>query len=116
MIKAIFWLIISIVGILWMMGIKISFKTFSIKFNNWGEGLCILGLILCFTIACSINYNKGKKEGESGKTYSKGFKEGSDFVLTEFDRIVKEKKEKEELQGGRDFKKSDNDKTEVKHL
>ena len=114
----IYGLIILILILFLVLGMRITLKPFNITFNNLGEGLCLLGLIICFSIACQLNFEKGKKEGQQGKDYRRGLNDGAEVVLKVLKLKAEEEssKSEEEFSGGRDYKVKSNDKGETKHL
>lgn len=71
----------------------IKFKPFSISFESPYIPFALFFLILSISFFGIHYQKKGKKQGrieELEEYYSKGFKEGSDFILEEINKKIKD--------------------------
>lgn len=78
--KTIIWLIIIIAIMLYIAGLEISFKPFSIKFNNLANLLGMIFLILAMLCWDYTSWSRGYKEG---------YKEGGEYAIKSIEKEVK---------------------------
>lgn len=93
--KTIIWIIIMIAIMLYIAGLEISFKPFTIKFNNLINLLGMIFLILtmlCWDyIAFTRGYTEGYKNSDFIKGYSKGAEDMNKKIVEEIKVQIKSK-------------------------
>lgn len=75
-----FSMVLLVYVVLTCLGLKVTFKPFSVSFETWKSGLVWLVFIISFVVLMGIERADGRKSGFlSG--YRQGLKDGGDYTL-----------------------------------
>lgn len=91
--KTTFWILFALVMITYSAEPNIKFKPFSISFESSYVPFALFFLVLSISFFGIHYQKKGKQQGRIEgleEYYPKGFKEGSDFILEEINKKIKE--------------------------
>lgn len=91
--KTTFWILFALVMITYSAEPNIKFKPFSISFESPYVPFALFFLVLSISFFGIHYQKKGEKQGRIEgleEYYPKGFKEGSDFIIEEINKKIKE--------------------------
>ena len=91
--KTTFWILFALFMIIYSAEPNIKFKPFSISFESPYIPFALFFLVLSISFFGIHYQKKGEKQGRIEgleEYYPKGFKEGSDFIIEEINKKIKE--------------------------